>query len=579
MAKTLTANVGLIFNAEQAFRVVDHGPPSEDQTAATQYRQFWGEKAELRRFRDGSLLETLVWSQSVDESIIKQVVRYVLHRHCGQDVAQSLHISGESFHGHISRSEPANPVSTTISAFEKVENDIRGLEGLPLQIRQVTTASAHLPYASLTEDEHAEWGTQPVDICVQFEGSARWPNNIMAVQRTKIAFLYKLGELLEDLDTEGLITRVGFEHQRSNLLNTAFLDILYPQEGSFRLRIHHERELNLLESALRDKNLDVGSREAIVFAIASYKRAFVQGPLHTQAVRTLCTRFPLLSPTMRLLRKWRDSHLLSGHISDQLVELLTIYVFVNPYPWEAPGSLVTAFLRTLTFISKWQWQTEPLIVDFNGDMSKPDVDQVRLRFEAWRKIDPAMNRVVLFVASNVDHDGITWTESNPAKVVAARLTTLARAACQLLGSQGLDMQPEKLFIPSTTDYDFIIYLNPAFTSNRLRSKQQKNVFKNLQNHPVEPQSDLTTRPINLYIRELRASYDGHVLFFHNEHDGTFIGGSWNPQKGPRAWSTHMAYSAMPLIKEEDEYISLNQNATLHDIAKLGGDLVSKIQVK
>lgn len=558
---------------------MDHGPPNEDQAAATQYRQFWGEKAELRRFRDGSLLETLVWSQTSDESIVKQVVRYVLQRHCGQDVAQSLQMSGESFHGSITRFDRANPASTTISAFERVEKDIRRLEGLPLQIRQITTASAHSRYAALTEEGPAGSGTQPVDICVQFEGSVRWPNNIMAVQRTKIAFLYKLGELLEELGTEGLITKVGFEHQDSNLLNIAFLDILYPQQGSFRLRIHHERELNLLESALREKNPDVGAREAIVFAVANYKRAFIQGPLHTQAVRTLCTRYPLLSPTMRLMRKWRDSHLLSGHISDALVELLTIYIFVNPWPWEAPGSLATAFLRTLTFISKWQWQTEPLIVDFNGIMSKPDIDQIRLRFEAWRKIDPAMNRVVLFVASNVDHDGITWTEPHPAKVIAVRFTALARAACEILGNQGLDMQPEKLFIPSTTDYDFVVYLNPAFTSNRLRSKQQKHVFKNLQTHLVECQYDTTTNPINLYIEELRALYGGHVLFFHNDHDGTFVGGLWNPQTGQRAWRTHMAYSAMPLIDEEKEYISLNQNATLHDIAKLGGDLVSKIQVR
>ena len=558
---------------------MDHGPPSEDQTAATRYRQFWGEKAELRRFRDGSLLETLVWSQTSDESIIKQVVSYIIQRHCSQDVAQSLQMSGESFHGFMTRSGLANAASTTIDAFEKVENDIRRLEGLPLQIRQVTTATAHLRYASLTEEGAAGSCTQPVDIGVQFEGSARWPNNIMAVQRTKVAFLYKLGELLEDSGTEGLITRVGFEHQGSNLLNIAFLDILYPQQSFFRLRIHHERELNLLESALREKNPDIGARESVVLAIANYKRAFVQGPLHTQALQTLCTRFPLLLPTMRLMRKWRDDHLLSGYISDELVELLTIYIFVNPYPWEAPGSLATAFLRTLTFISKWQWQTEPLIVDFSSDMSKLDINKIRLRFEAWRKIDPAMNRVVMFVASNVDHDGITWTEPNPAKVVAARFTALARAACQILGSQGPDMQPEKLFIPSTTDYDFVVYLNPAFTSNRLKSKQQKHVFKNLQIHQVELQSDMTTNLINLFIKELRTLYEGHVLFFHNEHDGTFVGGLWNPQTGPRAWRTHMAYSAIPLIDEEDECIFLNRTATLHDIAKLGGDLVSKIEVK
>ena len=580
----LTAHVGLIFNAEQAFRIVDHGPSNEEQVAAAQYRHFWGEKAELRRFRDGSLLETLIWAQDVDESVIKQIVTYLIQRHCGQDIARSLHVSSEKFHNCIATSGPANPASGIMSAFEKLEQDIRRLEGLPLQIRQVTAASPHLRYASLTDAVIDTPGTesqstQPVNVCVQFEGSARWPNNISAIQRTKIAFLYKLGELLEGSSTEGLSARVGLEHPSAKLLNTAFLDLVCPRKAFFRVRIHHERELSLLEGGLRDKNLGFNSREDVVSAIAIHKRAFIQGPLHTQAVRTLCTRFPLLSPSMRLMKKWRNSHLLSGHISDELIELIVIHTFATPYPWQAPGSLTTAFLRTLTFISRWQWRTEPLIVDFSGDMSTQDVHEITIRFEAWRKIDPAMNRVVMFAASNLDRDGISWTETGPAKVVAARFTGLARAACQLCRTQDLDVQPESLFTTSIADYDFIIHLNLKFTSSRDRPEKQKPAFKNLQFQHGEALNDSAADPVNLYIEELKSLFGSNVLFFHNELGGTFIGGLWNPQTGPRTWRTHVGYSTSPLLRDEGEYVALNQNATLHDIARLGGDMVSKIEVK
>lgn len=41
--------VGLIVDATFAGRLVDKGPPAEDGPAATRFRQFWGEKSELRR--------------------------------------------------------------------------------------------------------------------------------------------------------------------------------------------------------------------------------------------------------------------------------------------------------------------------------------------------------------------------------------------------------------------------------------------------------------------------------------------------------------------------------------------------
>lgn len=582
--KFYTFNIGLILNAAQAYRLVDHGPPTENKVAAAQYRRFWGGKAELRRFRDGSLLETLIWTQNPNETVIEQIARYVIQRHCGQEAAQSLRVVGDGFQRLISDPGPADPRSPFMSAFERLEKDIRGLEGLPMQIRQITAAGPDLRYASLRDASSRGTTSEPrgrkfADVCVQFEGSARWPNDFTAVQRTKIAFLLKIGELLEQSSTEGLIAKVGLENEDTKFLNIAFLDINYPQDVAFRLRIHHERELGLLEEASKDETTELGKREDIAFATATYKRNFIQGPLHTQAVRTLCTRFPLLSPAMRLMKKWRNSHLLSRHISDELIELLTIHIFVTPYPWQAPGSLATAFLRTLTFVSKWEWQTEPLIVDFSGSMGSEDIDRIKLRFEAWRKIDPAMNRVVLFAASNLDPDGITWTEPGPARVIASRFTSLGRAACNLAKAQGLILQPESLFAPSTADYDFLLHLKPRLRRSSHESEHKKPGFKNLQTQTAGGFSDPHPDLVNIYIEELRSLFGDKVLFFHNVLGGSIIGGTWNPQTGPRRWKVNVGYSTTPLVDKEQENIAMNQHGTLKDIARLGGDLVSEVEVK
>jgi len=580
--------IGLLLNPEHVNRSVDRGPSAEDKEAAAEFRKFWGGKAELRRFKDGSIQESLIWSSSdPQDSILKQIVTYIVGRHMSEEAAGALYFVGQSFdhllpNQRTAASDPVALYQPALDAFGTLEKEIRSLEGLPLQIRQISPADPQLRYASMKAPilNPAQCQMQPANLCVQFEGSARWPDDLSAVQRTKIAFLLKMGELLEELTT-GLSARLGLENTNHKLPNKAFLDIIYPSGAFFRLRIHHEGELNLLERTLKDKSHTVASREETATALSTYKRAFIQAPLHTQAVRALSTRFPLLSPSMRLMKKWRDSHLLSHHISDELIELLTIRTFAHPYPWSVPGSVMIGFLRTLTFVSKWDWRSAPLIVDFNGEMSSPDIDAISLRFEAWRKIDPAMNRVAMFAATNFDPDGITWTEPGPSKVVAARFTSLAKTACALVKEQGLGIEPPELFAASMADYDFMIHLSKKFVGDRQgRDRTTQPVFKNLQIQEQEDRSLVGFNPVQSYLNELRSLYGSNVLFFNSEQGGSVIGGLWNPQTGTRPWKVNLQYSTMPIVQSGDEgaQIRLNKNATLHDIARLGGDMVSHIEV-
>lgn len=44
-----------------ALRAVDIGPPADQAAAAAEFRQFWGDRSELRRFQDGAICEAVVW--------------------------------------------------------------------------------------------------------------------------------------------------------------------------------------------------------------------------------------------------------------------------------------------------------------------------------------------------------------------------------------------------------------------------------------------------------------------------------------------------------------------------------------
>lgn len=52
--------VGLDLDGSRAARLVDRGPPADDAVLAPAFRSFWGEKSELRRFKDGAIVEAVL---------------------------------------------------------------------------------------------------------------------------------------------------------------------------------------------------------------------------------------------------------------------------------------------------------------------------------------------------------------------------------------------------------------------------------------------------------------------------------------------------------------------------------------
>ncbi|KAM0126161.1 hypothetical protein ACHAP3_009398 [Botrytis cinerea] len=576
-------NLAVSFDPANISRLVDHGPPAEDKKKALKFQKFWGEKAELRRFKDGSILESLVWSSGSTYSIFEDIVTYLMKRHFGAEISKGLSFIGEGFEKLLpSYGNSSKAFEVLRQAYNTFEKDIRDMESLPLQLKQLSAVDPQLRSSSIDLPLFAPRQPLgvPADVLIQFEGSGRWPDDVVAIQRTKIAFLLKIGELLVE-SNDSIITRLGIENEDQPLQNCAFLDVFYPSGATFRLRIHNEREHTLLERQIKDKSSDNRSREDAVSALSIYKRFNIQLPLHTQSISTHCTRFPLLSPTIRLVKKWFDRHMLSDHISDELIELLAARAFLQPYPWKAPSSVMSGFLRTLLFISKWDWRSTPLIVDFTGTMTDKDVSTLNTRLEAWRKIDPGMNRTVVFAASNHDMTGTAFTEKGPSKMVAARMTALARSACKAVKDQSLNLDNRSLFVTSTNDYNFVIHLNPKAAGTSKAKDSHR--FKNL-----EVQSELSIekvdyQPLRMFSEELESLYSGSIVFFRSATDISRIGGLWNPQTNvSRAFKVNLAYAVKPEGNdgddEEAKNVKINQSAMLAEIARLGGDMVSRIEI-
>lgn len=615
--------VNMATDPANANRTVDHGPAAENKQEAASFRKFWGDKAELRRFKDGSILESVVWTtKNTTAPVLEQIVLYILRRHIGTPVADKAKFMSDTFaslvpSGRIQGQSGVSGFTPVMNALAVVEKDIRNLEGLPLQIRHIRAADAQLRYSSVELPQSA-----PASVVLRFEGSARWPDDLCAIQRTKIAFLLKLTELLPAAQS-GYVTRVGLENASQPSQNQAYIDITTPSAFTFRLRIHHDREATLLERQLKDKCLDAQSRESAAAGLALYKRDFFRIPSHTQTMQTLCTRYPALSPAIRLTKRWFASHLLSPHFAPELIELLVVRTFLQPHPWAVPSCATTGFLRTLAWISRWDWRHVPLIVDFSSAASSDppesastgpkgmkfqDVEQIQLRFEAWRRIDPAMNRVVLFAATSMDTDGNTWTDKGtPEKVVAARMTALATAATKavraaddrLLSSQdGEDFgddstfSPQSLFVSQAQDYDFVIQLSPKYATTERKNLQPR--YKNVEiQKAIGDWQNSGTELARLFVEDLQNVYGDAILFFYDAESLDRIAGLFNPVvTGQRAWKVKAGWNSLP-FKSRDEKrsevigekegrgmdIQVNKGAICNEMRRLGGDLISRIDVK
>ncbi|XXH01096.1 hypothetical protein Hte_007447 [Hypoxylon texense] len=601
--------VGVIIDPLKASQGRDYGPPYEEKKEAARFREFWGEKADLWQFPDGNIVESLDWTEHSYlgfPGICEAIIRYILKLR--------LHVSDADleFHGReILKILPLAPsdkmaFDTARQAFEIFERDIRNLEDLPLHVKQIAPIGPDLRRASLRipEFNFRKPLLQPMEVVVSFEVSGKWPENLAAIQRAKIAFLLKIGSSLEEAKEEEIKSHLGLESATRDDENLAFLDVVYENGASFRLRVHSDLEESLLERQTKDQTVERHIRTESADLLASYRRMYTNLPLHNQTVSTFCTRFPALSASIRLTKHWFNSHKLSIHFNEELIELFVLQAFLKPYPWQTPCSAATGFLRTLLLLSRWDWRDEPFVIDSSDSLSTSQRLEIGTRLQAWRKIDPNMNRTVLFVATSHDVTGVAYTQHGPSKVVATRMTSLARSACKAVKEKGVDTNIRSLFQPALRDYDVLLHLSPKVLKSISRGDDddgtaKRSQFKNLDDRGAGKQAlPLAEPPVRTLLRRLQAAYASPLLFFHGgTPDDSVVGALWNPLLHRRAFSVRAPCSLMRSPTNgaggagdgdgdgdggeggEEELYEVNKVAVLAEIARVGGDLIEKIETK
>ncbi|KAF7542819.1 hypothetical protein G7Z17_g11250 [Cylindrodendrum hubeiense] len=591
-AETDKVYFSVVFDSTHMSRQMEHGPPAEEQKDAARFRQFWGDKAELRRFKDGSILECVEWSSKGSVEICEEIAAHALKRHL-KIVKEELTPLGAGLASVISLTHlDKEAFDAARRSFQTLEHDIRNLDELPLQIRQLSAVSPAARYASIEPPIMGfhQGSIQPIDVNLYFEASSKWPENLVAIQEAKIEFLLDFNKRLTAAK-DTITTYLGRENRDIGIENLAYLDIVYDNGAAFRLRIHCDMEQTILQRQISNKTLDHHVRDESEAVLARSNWFFTALPLHSQTIATFCTRLHPLSQTIRLVKHWFNSHKLSSHISEELIEIFVLHVFLQPYPWRTPTSVATGFLRTLSFLSRWDWRDEPLIVDSAETLTSDDRSAVRSSLELWRKRDPNMNHTVMFVATSNAPSGLEYTRSGPSKLAASRMTRLAKAACKLLKDSEYSLDPAALFDTSLTDYDVLFHLSPKALRAILRdaatdpAARRVSHFKNLDDRTGRAPLPVRAHPVDVLAQELQRVYDDTLVFFRggNDDDDAVIGAIWNPKLQQQKFRAGLPYNFKKVDGDEGDegdagdVVEVNRPAVLLEIARIGGELIKNIE--
>lgn len=565
----------MVSSLEKSFRLVDIGPNPENRVEAVKFRKFWGEKAELRRFKDGNIAESTVWEcQSWEKhTIIKRIADYVLMKHLSLQKDDLIHVVDQlDFSLLVDGQDPVSSSGALLEAFDTIAKQLRLLDDIPLKISTVQPLDSAFRHTSVFPPEphplaygrnsqrlpkFATTCIRSLEVMIQLEGSGNWPLDPVAMEKTKTAFLLKIGESLED---RGMF--VSASENEVNVLTSGY---------SFLLKIFHERGLVMQKPVGDDKTQSVLSEDKMLF----------QRSQHSSMINGLHGRYQVYGPVVRLAKRWISAHLFSSFISEEAVELVVAHIFLKPFPFHAPSSRVAGFLRFLRLLSSFDWIFSPMVIDINNDFNLMDEKEINDNFMLSRKsyernphdIEPAM-----FLATSYDKTSEAWTKQSPSKSVLKRVAAYAKSSAELLtnlmlhGPSG-EYTWECLFRTPMSNYDAVILLHQEklccphhvlFPAENPDGKLvvwgkpskdfcpymplNKGAVKGL--HDAREKLLVNFDPTTYFLRDLKCAFSKTFKLWYGSVGGDAVGLTWeNPKKRGREEADEAAPEPTSILKE------------------------------
>lgn len=259
--------VGLQLNPEEALNIVDKGPQA-NEAEAEDFRKFWGSKAEIRRFKDGSITEAVLWAPAnspVAEKrlICKKIVLYLMKHHFKIQenkicyVAEQFEIVIRQIFSELNETNEEKCLKC-IQTFDELGKELRNLSDLPLEITTVLGVDPIFRYCDpspplqnaiqntkglVYKQYDAKFRAPKVlNGIIQLASSGKWPDDLEAMKRIKAAFYIEIANKMNSRYKESVVQVYSdcIEVLKNNFL--------------YRLKIFHPKEVALTRETLSSTN-------------------------------------------------------------------------------------------------------------------------------------------------------------------------------------------------------------------------------------------------------------------------------------------------------------------------------------
>lgn len=625
--------VGLRIDPDNAWRIVDKGPAADDKAASQEFRAFWRGKSELRRFKDGAIIEAVVWdeiSPDTKHHVLDAIVRYITVAHCTQlaSAPSTIKNSNASLYSALNVEEvpaiSAKKSSGVSASFESTMNSVsklwvifngfsktlRDLDSLPLKVVDVIPVHPGFrntslfpvqphPFAFSKGEQmvaapmaHVSTVLEPLVLHVKFERSSSWPSEKDALLHAKTGFYVQIAHELET-----------HKKLRCDVARDC-LDV-FVSGFAFRLVIHSERELGIVTGALGVKKVAlVHSPE---YVATKQDTAYLS--THANTIHALHSKNTSFGPTVRLAQRWLADKFLSNALRLEVIELLVAHTFISASATSTPHSVLSGFLRFLKLLASFDWQQVPLAVDLNSGLDDEKRREIVKRFEA-SSVSPLTHPAMYIAADYEDMDCLSsWTRFSPNKVVVQRLVALAQksydALVHWLGSGASSAGWKPAFASSKLEFDVILEL--AVDSLPAKKMKIDDSKKQAFASPVYKNMNLTTVPVMIgfdpvqqLLDDLTAKFGHLALFFFNGVERSAILLTWKPQAFLpikfRAITSHLLTTLPKALGDDDEGDDDNENGAgdaaassrafaipnvfevLSEIQRLGDGMIESVEV-
>ncbi|XP_053670273.1 nucleolar protein 6 [Anopheles nili] len=591
---TLTAEprfaLGISLNRTDAFNLVDKGPEAIDAAASEAFRAFWHGKAELRRFKDGSITESCVWGEMENpigqkRLIVRSIVLFLLNAHLDIKAKKVSYLAAQfeaaikpwpvqeldAMHETIEERSLA-----VIRTFDTLGRMMRDLDQLPLTINAILGTDAVFRYADpdpprptasglLVNGQLVFLSGKPILATIQLATSGKWPTELEAIRRLKAAFYLRIASCMENV-------RNGTSKPVAHAYND-YLDVLY-EKYLFRFVIIHQREISILREYLSENKVTRLQQDTDE-SVALEMQATIL-PKLTSILHGLHQQHFSFGSVASIAKRWLYAQLIDPYLwPDECTELLLAALYLNQ-PLQPPVQPQTGFLRWLQYVASTDWSKELIVVNFNDELTSDTIDQLEKQFYDHRQSFPPLTIVTPCDAGKYGLFG----RRAPTVEILNRVTLLAQAAIGIIESNlpTLRNRVQDFFQPCLEGYNVIIHLDSTIVlpigvraSSEIGVRKQPSLFMN----PPEKEPAAGFDVVRFYLHELREAYGQFAIFFYDPCGGDKIGVLWRPQALEEKPFTTTNVNGRLL--GENGTLQLNIDALLRDFEILGQGLVKRVE--